>query len=85
MIKRVAKLTKPAVILAVALGTILSPTVSTANPPAKAGHHHTQVVHQSARQTVHFQSQQRLTTDPGNNADDFYNPPRSPNFDELLH
>lgn len=85
MIKRVVKLTKPAVIMAAALGTILSPTVSTANPPAKARRHHTQVVHHSARQTVHFQSQQRLTTDWGDDADDFYNPPRSPNFDELLH
>jgi hypothetical protein len=85
MIKTVAKLTNPAVILAAALGTILSPTVSMATPPAKATRHQAQIVHHSARQNVQFQGQHQSTPDRDQDSDNFYIPRRSPNFDELLH
>ena len=85
MIKRVAELTNPAVILAAALGIILSPTVSMADPEARTNQHHTPVVRHQARRTVQFQGQLRSTPDRGDDAGGFYTPPRSPNVDDLLH
>jgi hypothetical protein len=56
MIKRFSKLAAPVVIAAASLAFVLSPSVSLANTPARSKAHHTQVVHQAVRQTVHFQT-----------------------------
>jgi len=84
MIITMSKVTNRALILAAALGLVLSPTVDLANPAANSRRHHTQVVRHSARQTVQFQ-EQASTPDWAYDADGFYTPARSPGFNELIH
>jgi len=76
---RMSKLINRAIILAAALGLVLSPTVGLADRTANSGRHHTQVVRHSARRTVQFQD------DCAYDADGFYTPARSPGFNELIH
>ena len=83
MINRFSKLTNPALILAAALGLVLSPAVSMANPAAKSKHHHTQAVHHPTGQTVQFQGQEASRPDWDHDADGFYTPSRSPGRNEL--
>jgi hypothetical protein len=85
MNKKISKITKRAIILAAALGLVLSPTVVLANPEASSRLHHTQVVRHPARQTVQFQGRAASTTDWDHDADGFYTPTWSPNFDNLIH
>lgn len=83
MIKRVSTLTNLAVILAAALGLILSPTLGMASSAAIAKRHYTQVM--PGRQTVHFQEQQHVSPDWDHDADGFYTPTRSPGWNDLIH
>jgi hypothetical protein len=72
-----------AVIVAAALGLVLSPTIGVANTPAKAKRHHTQVVQQPTRSNVQFQ--RGTPAEAWDDNDGFYTPPRSPGFNELNH
>ena len=85
MSKKIVKITNRAILLAAALGLVFSPTVDLANPAANSRRHHTQVVRHPARQTVQFQGQKASTTDWDHDADGFYTPTWSPNFDNLIH
>jgi hypothetical protein len=80
-----SKVRNHAIILAAALGLVLSPTVDLANPAANGRRHHTQVVRYPARQSVQFQEQEASTPDRAYDADGFYAPARSPGFNELIH
>jgi hypothetical protein len=83
MTKRFSKLTSSAVIVATALGLVLSPVAGLANTPTKTKRHHTQVVQQPTRPTVQFQGETPAQAWDDN--DGFYAPPRSPGFNELNH
>jgi hypothetical protein len=85
MNKKISKITNHVIILAAALGLVLSPTVVLANPEASSRRHHTQVVRHPARQTVQFQGREASMTDWDHDADRFYTPTWSPNFDNLIH
>jgi len=82
---RMSKVTNRALILAAALGLVLSPTLDLANSAANSRRHHTQVVRHPAPQTVQFLEREASTPDWDHDANGFYRPTWSPNFDNLIH
>ena len=78
-----SKLAKGALVRAAVLALVISPTLGLANTPHKTKGAVRHVVRQPASQAVHFQGQ-RSQADWDHDADGFYQPTRSPGFDDLF-